>query len=531
MASASKLKAVLSIGASLDKASVGAAYGKLRKEQDKLTRSIADTKLEQQALKVEMRGLKKGAPQLAKLQSRYDALGASVKRDELAVIGLRREQAKLANTPIGSSRWGKLRKGLGRAAGGFKAVGGAALQVGGVVAGSAGLAVAGVMKLADAMDQTVKTARALGVGAEQLQELRYAAEDSGMSAKQFDTAFQRMRRRVGEGSAQAVKATTELGLNLKWLQKQTPEDQLRAIGEATQGIADQGKRLSVLQKLFDSEGAKGMAVMLNDGAKGLADMRKTARDSGSIIPEEDLLAAEQFTHELQRLKAQAFGSLAPIAADLMPKLVEKLRLGVKWLQDNRTQIAAFGEKAGQALSAVLGFIPRLVGFGQTVTDLIGGWENLGIAIGGAWLAFKIGSGPIGWALIGIGLGVKSLIDNWDELGRSFKFVWEEWIAPSLQGVRDKLQGVLDVLNKIPGVDLKLGNFVDLPATEAGGGRASAAAARAGGAPVVQQAIKVDVSADLDEASVRRAHETAARRAAEAARSGGLYDMTPAGVGA
>ena len=88
--------------------------------------------------------------------------------------------------------------------------------------GAAAVASAGVLykmakSVADAGDKAAKTADKLGVQIEALQELRYAAELSGVAQANFDTGLQRMTRRAAEaaqGTGVAKDAFKELGVVL-----------------------------------------------------------------------------------------------------------------------------------------------------------------------------------------------------------------------------------------------------------------------------------------------------------------------------
>jgi len=534
VAGGSDTKAVLTVGATLDKGSVGATFGKLRREQDKLTASIADTKLEQKALRVQMRGLKKDSAELKTLDAKYKSLGDSIKRDELAVISLQRQQAKLAKTPTGASKWGSMKSALGKAGAGMASLGRAAAIGGGVVAGAAVAGLAAIEKMAVSMDETAKAARSFGVSTDELQGLRYAAQRGGMTVQKFDKAFQTMARGIGEGSSEAKKATQTLGLSMGWLKKQSPDKQLEAVAERLNAITDPGQRITLAKQLFGAGGARGMLNMLEGGAQALRGLKDEANRKGLIIPEADLHAAETFNDDLLNLKTAAFAALAPLAAKLMPQVIEQFRSGVNWVVENKDSIMEFGSTAAEYIGNTIGIASQFVGtlakIGGSVADLMGGWENLTAVVGAFWLAMKVGalSNPVTAALMGIGLAITALITHWDDLGRSFSYVWEQWLAPWLQGMRDKLQSMLDVLNKIPGINLSLPNVTrPLPATETGGGVAPAlAAAAAGAGTTVHQTNVNHFDGKIDRREAERLAREANRDAAERLQTGGLFSPAP-----
>ncbi len=70
----------------------------------------------------------------------------------------------------------------------------------------------------EAGDAIAKTADKVGVSAAELQELRFAADQSGVAANQLDMALQRFARRMGEaakGTGELYKTTQQLGIQFK----------------------------------------------------------------------------------------------------------------------------------------------------------------------------------------------------------------------------------------------------------------------------------------------------------------------------
>ena len=74
------------------------------------------------------------------------------------------------------------------------------LAVGATATASAGFLLGLAKSVADTGDKAAKTADKLGVQIEALQELRYAAELSGIAQNNFDTGLQRMTRRAAEAA-------------------------------------------------------------------------------------------------------------------------------------------------------------------------------------------------------------------------------------------------------------------------------------------------------------------------------------------
>lgn len=179
---------------------------------------------------------------------------------------------------------------------------------------------------AKAGDNAAKTADRIGIGVEALQELRFAAERSGVASNTLDMALQRMTRRVAEaaqGSGEAKNALAELGLNAETLAAKSPDAALADIADAMQNVANQSDRVRLGFKLFDSEGV-GLVNTLAGGSAGLEEMRQAARDTGSVISEDTARSSEQFQDKMQDLQASMAGLRTEIGEKLIPIFVEKV---------------------------------------------------------------------------------------------------------------------------------------------------------------------------------------------------------------
>ncbi|MDE1465795.1 hypothetical protein [Spartinivicinus poritis] len=315
----------------------------------------------------------------------------------------------------------------------------------GGLAGAAGGLLAMVKSTADRGDPIAKHAAKLGFSVEGLQEYQYAAERSGVSTAQFNTASQRMVRRVSEAAAglgKTGKALKELGLDAKWLNSLKPEEQFEHISEAMKHIPNKADRVRLAMKLFDTEGV-GLVNMLNGGKAGLEALRKDARATGNIISKEDAKNAEDFQDAFLDFK-QITGSVSKsVGAKFMP-LVTKLMIKFK----------AFHEKYGARFNLLLIQIAdSLVSVGRfmwnlgktvfTVASKIShfieetiGWKNIaavvaalvGVKLVGAVLAagtaimalipaikavgLAMMANPVGLIIKAIAIGATLIITNW-----------------------------------------------------------------------------------------------------------------------
>lgn len=150
-------------------------------------------------------------------------------------------------------------------------------------------AVAALTKLVStglqAGDNLAKTADKLGVTTEKLAGLRLAAEQTGVSTSQFDTALQRLTRRTAEaaeGTGVAQEAFKALGLDASNLVNLSPDQTLAQIADAMAGVETQSQKVKLAFQLFDSEGV-ALVNTLALGSGGLEDFQELARTTGIAI--------------------------------------------------------------------------------------------------------------------------------------------------------------------------------------------------------------------------------------------------------
>lgn len=141
-------------------------------------------------------------------------------------------------------------------------------------------------------DQIGKVADKIGLSTDALQELRFAAERTGVAQTALDMGMQRFARRVGEvakGEGVLKDVFKQNGIQIK--DNTGRMRSLEAIlGDYADVVGDAGseqEQLRLAFKAFDSEGA-AMVNTLRNGRDGLNDLREAAREAG-VVMEEDLV--------------------------------------------------------------------------------------------------------------------------------------------------------------------------------------------------------------------------------------------------
>jgi len=194
----------------------------------------------------------------------------------------------------------------------------------GAIVAAAGAAAGAIKSSASDFDQIAKQSDKIGVSTDALQELRYAANRTGVATGTLDTAIQRFSRRLGEagqGSGVLKKEFDQLGIAIRDQNGglRSTESVLRDYANAIQRTADPQERLRLAFAAFDTEGA-ALVNTLKGGAKGLDDYAQAARDAGLVVEQELLRKAERvndrFDELIDRVKTATKSGVVNLASAL-----------------------------------------------------------------------------------------------------------------------------------------------------------------------------------------------------------------------
>lgn len=255
--------------------------------------------------------------------------------------------------------------------------------IGGLAAAGVALAAGGSLKnIAESqlasLDATAKFANRIGIAADRLAGLRHAAEQTGVSSGQLDTALQRMTRRVAEaaiGAGEARGALAELGLDAGRLAAMTPDQQFHAVADAMGGVANQGDRVRLAMRLFDTEGV-GLVNTLKVGADGLRQYQAEAERLGIALSDVQLDGVEDANDAIDRMRKSFGGAAGVLVAELSPAIVSAA--------DRVTEFVTEGDRvqrwAADAALRVREFAGTVVRGGMAVRQFVR--ENEGLLVTG-----------------------------------------------------------------------------------------------------------------------------------------------------
>ena len=393
-----RLNATITVGSVLE-ASVKRNVGFLKTGLREVGTSIKEVERRQKELGKQRSVLRAQGKSVEALDREYEQL-------ERTLHGLRRAQerwnrAAAASRRVGSS-FNEMTTDIGRNV--------RRLAIGATLAGGAVFGVAS--STAQLGDDVAKTADKLGIGIEELQELRYAAERSGVATSAFDTALEKMTKNIGlalEGTGAQKDALDALGLSASDLSEMLPEEALALIADRMDGVATQAEKAAIANDIFGRSGI-GMLNMLRGGSRGLRDLRDDARRTGYVLSEQAARDAEVFQDTLLDTQLTMKGLKNTVGAALMPVVTQSMRRIGDALIENRDEVEAWSERFADGLEEVIPKLGKVAsGIGDVtskvwegvdaVAEMVGGYENLGKIIAGVFAFRTIWKiGRFAWAV-------------------------------------------------------------------------------------------------------------------------------------
>jgi hypothetical protein len=232
----------------------------------------------------------------------------------------------------------------------------------------------------NALDTLGKTASKLGVNVEFLQQMRFAAEQTGIETRTLDMGLQRFIRRVAEaakGTGEAKAALQQLGIEFTNADGTARDirDILFDVADGLSNTSSEGERVRLAFKFFDSEGV----ALVNTLKGGSAELKKffdQAENLGILISSDTTKKAEAFNDQLNIIKRQFTAITQNLVGAFLPVLQDVSEDLTTFLTDTKKEVGGF-DKLGQNIAVGIvqgtkGFISGLAGFLDSMNNFIDG---------------------------------------------------------------------------------------------------------------------------------------------------------------
>jgi hypothetical protein len=220
----------------------------------------------------------------------------------------------------------------------FKGVGGA-LKAG--IAGfvsslSVGLVLAAGRAALDYAGQLGEVSQQLGVTTRDLQVLRYAAGQVGVSQEELEKGLSKLTITLGQvaaGAAAPAKALAAIGITVDDLKGKDTGEAFRIIADGLSKIEDRSQRAAVEVALFGRSGAK-LDTLLAGGSAALNELALAAEELGIVLSDKQIQDADKTADKLDALKTVLSARIAGVVsdnADSILSLADALANLISWI--------------------------------------------------------------------------------------------------------------------------------------------------------------------------------------------------------
>lgn len=227
-----------------------------------------------------------------------------------------------------------------------------------------------------------------GLSTTAVQELGYAAEQTGASFEDVEVGIKKMQRTVFEaaaGSKSAREALAGLGLTVEQLKDLRPEAQFELLASRISDIKDPAAHTAVSLEIFGKSGTK-LIPMLQELAAQTAHLHEL----GTIMSPADIALADKFGDTMDDVWKQIRAVTAQIGAAVAQALLpfagtvqRILRSVIDWARENRGLVIT-----------VLATGAALIAAGTAAIALGLAIKTIGFALVGITSAFKLVSGAV-----------------------------------------------------------------------------------------------------------------------------------------
>lgn len=246
---------------------------------------------------------------------------------------------------------------------------GIAGKVGGALAGmfTIGAFTAAADAVIDLGGKLTDLSARTGIGAEALQELKFAAGQTGTDLDTVTGAIEKMSIKLAGSDKSAVGALGALGLSLEDLRRMAPEDQFTAIAGKLQGVEDPAARVKLAVDLM-GKSAGAVLPMITEGVGGLRDQ---AQSLGQVMGGETVAALDAAGDALDQVKGAGVVLLAAVLEPFLPLL--------QYLTSHLGDVGAalgvvragFTTFLGTAAGVMAAFVGKLADLGEAARSMGG----------------------------------------------------------------------------------------------------------------------------------------------------------------
>ncbi len=249
-------------------------------------------------------------------------------------------------------------------------------------------------------DEIATSAERIGVGAEELQKLRFAADRADISVSELDFGLRTLTKSIGDaekGTGLASEAFEQLGVSTTnqdgTLRSQT--DVILSVAEAFQGLTDQTRKTALAQDIFGARAGGALVPLLNKGKAGIEELMQTATDYGVVLGQDLIDAGSAYDDAQKDLNAAFQGLKLTIGSALVPALVSAVDAFTALVRALRPVVQSFAT----TIVPLFGRVLRVArGLASAVSVVASAFASLGPVFGplaAALAALALAFGTVG----------------------------------------------------------------------------------------------------------------------------------------
>lgn len=287
-----------------------------------------------------------------------------------------------------------------------------------VAAVAAAAVAAFVFKISEGVEELFRFGEREKISIALIQELGYAAEQTGGSVEAVKSSISGLNEKLGEaarGLGRGAMIFRRLGFEAR-----DSNGHVKKLSNFLYEVSDHLQKMSRPESLAAMRRLgmdTSLLPLLLRGREGIKKLREEARDFGIVSKE----SAEKATELGDAVKRLGFvsGQLSKImASELAPSFQKNIDLAVEWIHANKALIQSGVEKFVGVLGNVFKFfadtVELVINDGTLLLDLLTGIQSKGAAVGVMLAALTVWLFPIAALVVAIGTTVALLIDDFEK---------------------------------------------------------------------------------------------------------------------
>lgn len=340
------------------------------------------------------------------------------------------------------------------------------ITAGAIAAGAALTAAAGAItayadRQSKAIDEQGKFADSIGVAFSALQELEYAQQSAGGSTEELRGDLEKLTKTMASPVPGEYNQTLyQLGISAR-----DAAGNLRSADEVLLDIAGKFESMSKQRQAQFAEKlgiTPGTIKLLQQGAGGIAALRKEAADLGLVLDNSAKEQAARYQNSMLRVRSVVDALGKSISVALLPAMADTLDVLSKWIGANRDFIAggikqivdgvALGfSMFGDAVAYVYGLVMNFIGPVDSLAAGLDATQAIALTVAAALTAMAVAALASSWPFIAAAAAIAAIVlvveDLYAALNGQPSLIgdWAKAFAEAYPGITGVLQAIYDLV--------------------------------------------------------------------------------------